>query len=89
MEGLPPSKIKTFYSNPRSRRIDNNKGLGNYSIRTNMVFGGTDTCQGEVSFLAWEPSSVKVTKSYLSCLPALEQVYQKTNFFLLKSTHST
>ena len=51
MEGLPPSKIKTFYSNPRSRRIDNNKGLGNYSIRTNMVFGGTDTCQGEVFFL--------------------------------------
>ena len=64
IEGLQPSKIKSFYYNSRSRRIDNNKGLGNYSIRTNMVFGGTDTCQGEVSFLAWEPSSAKVSKSY-------------------------
>ena len=39
--------------------------------------------------LVWEPSVVKVTKSYSRRLPALERFYRETNFSPLKLTHST
>ena len=47
--------------------------------------------QAEVTtlyILAWEPSAVKVTKSYFRRLPALGWFYQENKFSLLKSTHS-
>ncbi|XP_023327706.1 uncharacterized protein LOC111700874 isoform X2 [Eurytemora carolleeae] len=55
----------------RSTRIDNNKGLGNYSVRTNMVLGGTDTCQGDSGGPLWTDSDLETNNGTLKNVAVL------------------
>ena len=73
-------------------RVPGSKFEANRSRGSLVIIGHTNKHHNRdynfICILAWEPSTVKVTKTYSRRLPELGRFYRETNFLLLKSSQT-